>query len=638
MSESTKWQIPNKWTILLILTVCGGALVATTWKPGSSASTNSATHFKNATREAGITFVHSKPVFDSQLNNIMPWMSAVGASASAADYENSGNVSVFLTNSAHGSQNALLRNEGSINGVPQFRDVTVESGLGDLNANGSCMAAAWGDYDNDGFPDLFVVREGAGNLLFHNEPMLDKNGQPVKDAAGVARRKFVDVTQSAGLGHVGYGVGALWFDYDRDGKLDLLVADYFPSLYLDADHHETAEPLDLWHLTSTKIMAESFNDARNGGGVLLFHNEGNGHFQEVHKEVGLTDTGWALSLGAGDLNNDGWPDIYVANDFGADDLYMNVPDKNGHRRFVRVEGGITADKIGRDTKKGMNVDFGDFDHSGFQSIYVTNITQHHILPEGNMLWKSYPDKSRPGGLNFTEMAEGLGIYECGWGWGAKFVDVNNDGWLDLFVLNGFISADKKQNYWYELQNTVSDYHTILSDSNNWPPIGNKSLAGYQKSCLFVRTGERFEDMAAASGIDDDYDGRGVALADFNNSGAADFFVSNQGQPALLYMNELYQRCSGAQCPHWIGFHLHGNGTTSNRDAIGARVILESNSSTQTAEVSRGNGFASQSDPRVRFGLGQDATIKSIKILWPDGKEQILNAVKTEQYHEITEQN
>jgi enediyne biosynthesis protein E4 len=638
MSQSGKWQVPNKWTILLILTVCGGAFVATTWKPASSAAMNSGIHFKDTSRESGITFVHSKPSFDPQLNNIMPWMSAVGASAAAADYENSGNISVFLTNSAHGSQNALLRNEGSVNGVPQFRDVTVESGLNDLNMNGSCMAAAWGDYDNDGFPDLFIVREGAGNLLFHNEPMLDKNGQPMKDAAGVARRRFVDLTQSAGVGHVGYGVGALWFDYDRDGKLDLLVADYFPSHYLDAEHHETSEPLDLWHLKSTKIMAESFNDARNGGGLLLFHNEGNGHFREVHEQVGLTDTGWALSIGAGDLNNDGWPDIYVANDFGADDLYMSVPDKSGHRRFARVEGGLTADKIGRDTKKGMNVDFGDFDHSGFQSIYVTNITQRHILPEGNMLWKSHSDKSRPGGLNFTEMAEDLGINECGWGWEAKFVDVNNDGWLDLFVLNGFISADRKQNYWYELQNTVSDYRTILSDSKNWPPIGNKSLAGYQKSCLFVRTGDRFEDMAAAAGIDDEYDGRGVALADFNNDGAPDFFVSNQGQPALLYINELYQRCAKAQCPHWVAFYLHGNGTTSNKDAIGARVILESNSSVQSAEVSRGNGFASQSDPRMRFGLGQDATIKSVRILWPDGKEQTLSDVKTETYHEITESN
>jgi hypothetical protein len=354
--------------------------------------------------------------------------------------------------------------------------------------------------------------------------------------------------------------------------------------------------------------------------------------------VGLTDTGWALSLGAGDLNNDGWPDVYVANDFGADDLYMNVPDKQGHRRFARVVGGLTADKIGRDTKKGMNAELGDFDHTGFPGIYVTNITQPHILPEGNMLWKSHPDKSRPGGLNFTDVAESLNLHECGWGWGAKFADVNNDGWLDLFVLNGFISADRKQNYWYELQNVVSDYRTILEDSTNWPPLGSKSLAGYQKSCLFVRAGNHFEDVADIAGIQDEYDGRGVALADFNNDGAPDFFVSNQGQPALLYMNELYSRCAGEQCPHWIGLALHGNGTTSNRDAIGARVLLETASFTQTAEVSRGNGFASQSDPRVHFGLGQSSAIRSVRIVWPDGKEQLLTDFKTDAYNEITEPN
>jgi len=638
MNKPGTWQLPNRRTIVSIIVICLSSLLAATWKPHRSISQKSPIHFRKISHQAGINFIHSKPLFDPTLNNIMPWMVAVGASASAADYENSGNASIFVTNSGHGSQDALLRNEGSIDGIPHFRDVTIESGLGNLNTEGSCMAAAWGDYDNDGFPDLFIVREGAGNLLFHNEPMLDEKGQQIKDAKGVPRRKFVNVTQQAGVGNIGYGVGALWFDFDRDGKLDLLVANYFPSYYLDENHHPTSERLDLWNLTSTKFMPESFNDARNGGGVLLYHNEGNGHFREIHEEAGLTSTGWALAIGAADLNNDGWPDIYIANDFGADDLYMNVADKSGRRQFVRVIGGITADKIGRDTKKGMNVAFGDFDHSGFLSIYVTNVTQHHLLPEGNMLWKSHPDKTRPGGINFTDMAESLDVYDCGWGWGAQFVDVNNDGWLDLFVLNGFISANKTNSYWYELQNMVSDYHTILSDSRSWPAMEDKSLAGYQKSCLFLRSGDRFDQIAGLAGIDDDYDGRGVAVADFNNDGAADFFVSNQGQPALLYMNELYSRCSDGQCPHWVGFALHGNGTTSNRDAIGTRVILESFLGVQTAEVSRGNSFASQSDPRVRFGLGGDTRIQRVRIAWPDGKEQTLTDVAVDRYHEINESN
>jgi enediyne biosynthesis protein E4 len=635
MQNAGKWEFPSKVTLSIILCLCGTAFLAVRWK--ATQSTRSGILFKEVSREAKISFVHTKPLFDSKLDNIMPWMTAVGASASAADYENSGRVAVFLTNSGHGSRNALLRNEGTIDGVPQFRDVAAEVGLADLNQEGSCMAVAWGDYDNDGFPDLYVVREGSGNLLFHNVPMLDEHGRQVLDASGVPRRTFVNVTDSAGVGYVGYGVGALWFDFDHDGKLDLLVANYFPSHYVDSNHAETPERLDLWHVKGTSFMPESFNDARNGGGVLLYHNDGNGRFTEIHKSVGLTDTGWALSVGAADLTDEGWPDIYVANDFGADDLYINIPGGPYGRRFVRVEGGITADKVGRDTKKGMNVDFGDFDHSGHLSIYVTNIVRPRILPEGNMLWVSRSDSSRVGGRNFTDKAEQLGVHDCGWGWGAKFVDVNNDGWLDLFVLNGFISANPQKSYWYELQNMVSDYRTIIADAKNWPPIEDKSLSGYQKSCLFVQDAGRFHDVAESAGITDEYDGRGVAVADFKNDGTADFFVSNQGQPALLYLNELYHNCTSHSCPHWIGLTLHGNGTSSNRDAIGARVVLESDLGTQTSEVSRGNGFASQSDPRVRFGLGKNIAIRQLRIFWPDGEVQLLDRLKLDTYNEITEQ-
>lgn len=636
MRNAGKWEFPSKLTSSIIVVLCATGFLAVRWR--ASQSPRDGVLFKDVSREAGVSFVHSKPLFDSKLDNIMPWMTAVGASASAADYENSGRVAVFLTNSGHGSRNALLRNEGTVDGVPQFRDVAAEVGLADLNLDGSCMAAAWGDYDNDGFPDLYVVREGGGNLLFHNVPMLDPQGRQVLDSRGVPRRTFVNVTDAAGVGFVGYGVGALWFDFDHDGKLDLLVANYFPSHYLDSNHAETSERLDLWHVQETTFMPESFNDARNGGGVLLYHNEGNGRFTEIHKSVGLTETGWALSVGTADLTNDGWPDIYIANDFGADDLYINVPGGPYGRKFVRVEGGITADKIGRDTKKGMNVDFGDFDHSGYLSIYVTNIVRPRILPEGNMLWVGWNDPSRPGSRNFTDKAEQLGVHDCGWGWGAKFVDVNNDGWLDLFVLNGFISANRDKSYWYELQNMVSDYRTIIADSKNWPPMEDKSLSGYQKSCLFVQSSGRFHDVAESAGITDDYDGRGVAVADFNNDGAADFFVSNQGQPALLYINQLYRTCRAGGCPHWIGFTLHGNGTTSNRDAIGARVVVETASGTQMAEVSRGNGFASQSDPRVRFGLGTTTDVKQVHIFWPDGRVQELSNPQLDSYHEIAEQN
>jgi len=363
----TSWKIPNTATLLLILFLCVGGFVIALRSKKDGASIGNDVQFLEESAQSGVRFVHAKPIFDPRVSNIMPWLSAVGASASAADYDNSGRTSVFLTNSNFNSQDALFRNDGTRKGIPHFIDVTEESGLRDINKDGVSMAAAWGDYDNDGFPDLYIVRAGGGNLLFHNVPVLDDKGNAVIGPEGVARRKFVNLTRESNTGSVGYGVGALWFDYDRDGRLDLVVADYFASVYSPRIFGSTAaevgrEPLDLWHLKDTRFMPDSFNNARNGGGVMVFHNEGDGKFSEVHGSLGLRHTGFALAIGAADLNNDGWPDLYVANDFGPDDLYINSRTEAGDRIFSRVEGGFTADKIGRDTKKGMNVDFGDVDH------------------------------------------------------------------------------------------------------------------------------------------------------------------------------------------------------------------------------------------------------------------------------------
>lgn len=641
MHKPDGWQRPNLPTFVIVLLICIGALYATTRSPVGRDPALKYVKFREVSHAAGLAFVHSKLSFDPRVSNIMPWLSSVGASASAADFDNSGLVSVFFTNSSPNSQNALFRNDRIADGVPRFHDVTAEVGLLNLNTTGASLAAAWGDYDNDGYPDLYIVRAGAPNKLFHNVPVLDANSKPALNAQGRAVRTFVDVTDSSGTGNLGYGVGALWFDFDRDGRLDLLVADYFPSYYDRATHTTSPYPtansefLDLWHLQTTRFMAESFNDAANGGGVLLYHNDGGGHFTEIHKEAGLTHTGWALALGTADLNNDEWPDIYVANDFGPDDLYMNVSNDQNGRRFARVQGGFTADKVGRDTKKGMNVDFGDIDHNGSLSIYVTNITQEKILPEGNMLWIGRNDPSRTGGRNYDNRAEKFRVEDCGWGWAAKFADVNNDGWQDLFVANGFISASTRRSYWYELQDMVSDYRTILADAASWPAMNDKSLSGYERSCLYVRDGNQFIDMAKSAGVTDTYDGRGVAVADFNNDGAIDFIVSNQGQPALLYLNDLYQQCN-QDCPAWTGFRLKANGTSSNLDAIGSRIELDTNEGLQVAEVSRGNGFASQNDPRIHFGLGRETRVNEVRVRWPDGKMTRVPAPRSNTYLEVDE--
>ncbi len=623
--------------VLLLGTIAGIAI----WNRSTKPHLQKNVSFAEQAAQMGISFRNHKPQFDPKVANIMPWLVSVGASVAAADYDRSGRVSVFFTDSSLGSDDALYQNDGIVNGQPHLTNVTVPAGLGGLNAGSVSMASAWGDYDNDGFPDLYVMRTGASNLLFHNVPLLDASGRQVISDRGVPQRKFVDVTAASGTGNLGYGVGGVWFDYDRDGKLDLVVANYFPSFYQKRILTDPTLPggnvrLDLNHLRDTRIMPDSFNNARNGGGVLVYHNEGDGRFTEVHASLGMIHTGFALALGAADLNNDGWPDLYVANDFGPDDYYVNMPGANSGRRFVRVEGGFTADKVGRDTKKGMNVDIADVDHNGNLSVYVTNITNKRVLPEGNILWTGRPDRSKPGNWNFDDHAESMGVTDCGWSWGAKFADVNNDGWNDIFVANGFISASRTEDYWYELENMASDYRTILEDAARWPVMGNKSLSGYQPSCMFVRQGGSFTDVAESAGIVDQYDGRGVATADLTNSGSIDFIVSNQDGPALVYRNKLYETCDGTSCPHWVGFRLSGNGTTSNRDAIGARIEVVTAMGKQIAEVSRGNGFASQSDPRVHFGLGELARIDSVSIRWPDGRQQPLNSWRVDTYNDIQE--
>jgi hypothetical protein len=575
------------------LLLAGAALACACAGPSAQTDTaarNAGPKFTDATLAAGIRHVHRRPALDPQLSNIMPWMSSVGAAAAAGDFDRDGAIDLYVTQSDKGAPNLLYRNGGD----GTFTDVAAAAGVDRANDDGGAsMDCIWADVDNDGWLDLYVVRWGR-DILYRN----DRDGTFTDVTAERFRRP--DGTPGTPWAN-GNAVVAL--DYDRDGLLDLYVGNYF-------------RDVDLWHLASTKIMHDSFETARNAGPNFLYHQQADGTFREVAVELGVADTGWTLAVGAADLDNDGWPDIYVANDFGPDRLFFN----DGQGGFVDA----SEAALGRDTRKGMNVDFGDFNNDGWLDVYVTNITTAEYLQEGNMLWRN--NGPGPDGLTrFMDVAPESGTYDGGWGWGGKFLDHDLDGDLDLFTVNGFISAGD-ESYWYDLASW-----TVLgqdpADSRNWPPIGDKSFSGHEPSRFFRNDGhETFREMAVELGVASTRDGRGIVVWDPDDDGDPDLYVANQGQAPHFYRND------GASPNHWIGFALEADPATgTNADAIGTRITVVTEAGRQIRERDGGTGFSGQSDPRPLFGLGQHDRAELVEVRWPDGGIQYLEDPPVDRY-------
>ncbi len=527
-------------------------------------------------RQAGVDFVHEGPTFDHQLDPIMPEVASMGAAVAVADFDRDGWQDFYVTNSAQGARNRLYRNQG--NGT--FRDVAPDLGVADLNVPGTgvSMGAVWGDYDNDGYEDLFVYKYGPPQLL-HND-----GGHGFTPVVVPQLPRWVNANS------------AIWLDYDADGLLDLFLAGYY-------DEH-----IDLWHLTTTRIMPESFEYAENGGRKYLLHNLGGGTFEEVSEAAGISSRRWTLAAAAADLFGTGGPDLFVANDYGVSELYHNV---NGHFVEVGREAGV-----GVTPKSGMNAAFGDVFNDGRLSIYKTNISEPGVLVQANDLW--VPDRrDTPGAVQpFEDLASSLGVDLGGWSWGAQFGDLNNDGTVDLYLVNGYVSAGERSSYWYDFSQIAVGHSAIIADAKNWPPMRGRSLSGYQRAHVWLNDGAgRFTDVAPAVGATDVYDGRAVALADLSNHGALDVIVANQRGPLLIYRNAV------DPARHWIEVDLAG--TAANRSAIGARVEVRWNGHVQAQEVSGGSGFAAQNDRRLHFGLGAAAVVDRIDIRWPSGRRQTL---------------
>ncbi|HEX6179265.1 MAG TPA: CRTAC1 family protein [Thermoanaerobaculia bacterium] len=538
---------------------------------------------RDETAAAGIDFVHQRPSFDAKLAAVEPHVAALGASVSVTDFDGDGKPDLYFTSSRFGRPNALYRNHGD----GTFADVAPGVGLANLNrpGEGVSMGAVWGDFDNDSREDVLVYRYGY-LALFRN----------------VDGRRFDDVTSQSGLRRWVNSNGAIWLDYDRDGLLDVYVTAYF-------------RDVDLWRLPTTRIMHNSFEFATNGGRNLLFRNLGGGKFEDVTDRMGVGSTRWTLAAASADFNDDGWPDIYLANDYGPEELYLN--DRG--RRFTLTTAGLESE-----SKSGMSVTLGDAFNRGRLDAFVTNISERgYLFQNNNLRLNQILETGR-----FRNVAEG-DLADAGWAWGAQFGDFSNDGVNELFVVNGFISADRTKSYWYSMSKIAGANSRFFEDAATWPPFGNASLSGYEPSRVYLSRGVAgWVDVAKNVGVTDLYDGRAVALADLSNRGALDVIVANQNQPALLYRS--YPDSNN----HWIALKLVG--TRSNRSAIGAEVVIESGDLKQRRIVDGGSGFASQNDRRLHFGLGQREWIDRVVIHWPSGRRQILHRPGIDRLVTVTE--
>jgi hypothetical protein len=485
---------------------------------------------------------------------------STGSGVALIDYDRDGYPDIFLVNGsrlegfAPGAEptNHLFHN----NRDGTFTDVTARAGVGSSGwGHGVCV----GDFDNDGFDDLFVTYYGRQNILYHN------NGDGT----------FTDATVKAGLGELlrNWSTGCAFLDYDRDGRLDLFVASYV-DFNLGSAGLPGAGPNCLSRGVAVFCGPRGMPAAQSH----LYRNQGNGKFADVSAAAGIMKASDCYGLGVltGDFENRGWPDIYVACDSTPSLWFRN----NGNGTFVErgVEAGIAYDEDGRE-QAGMGVSAGDYDADGWLDIFKTNFEDdvpdlYHNEGDGTFTFRTFDAKL---GFNLKYL-----------GWGGGFFDYDNDGWLDIFIANGHVYP--------ELEN------------HNHPEVAFR-----QRNLLYHNSGNgRFEDVTsiAGPGLDLRRSGRGVAFGDLNNDGRIDILINNQNDPPTLLYNE-------SENPnHWISVRTVG--TKSNRDGIGARVTLFAGGRRQMQEVRSGGSYLSQSDLRVHFGLGGAATIDWIEVRWPSG--------------------
>jgi hypothetical protein len=451
-----------------------------------------------------------------------------------------------------------------------FTDITKAAGL---THKGWGMGVAVADYDNDGLQDIYVTGFG-GNALYHN----------------LGNCKFEDVTEKAGVGAGGFSTGAAWGDYDRDGRVDLYVSRY---VHVDIDNLPQFGN-DPRFCRFKGVLVQCGPWGMPGESDLLFHNKGDGTFEEVSKKAGMDDPHHYYGLGAtwGDYDNDGWPDLYVANDAGPNFLYRNKHD--GTFEEVGLLDGVALSGDGLE-QGSMGVDWGDYLHEGRLSMIVTNFVE-----QGSTLYHNL------GKDNFADVSVRARLMKPTYpfvSWGTGFFDMDNDGWLGLFIANGHV---------YPQVDTI--------------PGGTP----YRQPMLLFRNHRdgTFDDVSSAFANMPPQSRRGAAFGDINNDGNVDIVVLNVGEPPSLLLNH------NDSANHRVLFKLVG--TKSNKAAIGARVTVKAGTLVQFDEVRGGASYLSQNDLRLHFGLSDHNKMNEVDVHWPNGETEILRDVPADFIYTVVE--
>jgi hypothetical protein len=445
------------------------------------------------------------------------------------------------------------------------------------------------------------------------------------------RVAFVDVTREAGIDEYGISVAVNALDIDRDGRLDLVIGHAMsPTLrgYPDARAFNVfalPQPEYAGDRRMFDFMHRTWHNADNGGGVSIYLARGAGFVKADERALGFTEKRWTIAIGAGDLDNDGWPDLYLANDFGPDQLMMN---RGG--RFEPVKGKL-AGEIGRDTYKGMNASFGDLDGNGYLDVYVSNV--HHALQaEGSLLWMN---SGARGTAAWTDQAVARhALNEKRFGWGGAIGDLDRDGRLDILQANGMVDNRYDPlyrgcpDYWYWNDKIALTHPDVHGYADRWADLRGRCIFPYEHNRVYLNRGRYFVDVANEVGWTRPGNSRGIALVDLDNDGALDVVVTHQFDVASIYRNDSAPRS-------WVGLALEGNGRTCNRDAVGTRVLASVEGlQTQMRDVYAANGFSAQSDRRLLFGLAHAKGPVSMAIHWCGHGEPQRLVVEPGRYYAI----
>jgi len=518
--------------------------------------------FSDVTQQAGIKFVHNA---GKSGKKYLP--ETIGSGAAFFDADGDGWIDILLVNSRDWTPRgrrttaALYRN----NHDGTFTDITKGSGL-DVELYG--IGVAVGDYDNDGRDDVYITAL-EGDRLFHNE----------------GHGKFKDVTAVSGIKNADFGTSAAWFDYDRDGKLDLFVANYV----------QWSQKGDLWCSLDGAVKSYCTPESYQGTSSKLFHNLGGGRFEDVTAKAGLGDpTGKALGVTILDVDNDGWPDIFVSNDTQPNKLYRN--NRNGTFSEQGMQAGLAYGEDGV-ARGAMGVDWADFDRTGRANLLVGNFSNQMLglyHNEGNGLFVDEAPASTVGRDSLLSLTFGL-----------FFFDYDLDGYPDILTANGHIEEE------------IGRVQPKIKYAE--PPLLFRNLGG-----------KKFENVSARVGTDftKPLVGRGAIYGDFDRDGDLDVLLTSNNGPAHLFRND------GGNRNHWISIRTVG--TKSNRDGIGAKVTITSASGKQWNTVRSGSSYASDSDHALVFGLAQDPTVNSIEVAWPSGTKQTFSNVGANQFLIIDE--